>query len=373
MGAAVNNTADATTTSGTDMRMRSVRFAVNSGTATGNAQVSTTLGGTTTNAVGVGMLCRVRASVVTAPTETPTLTIGTVTKTSVAMTSTTVANATTYEFQRDSVTIQNTASTSFTDTGRTPATQYSYRVRGVSSGGAGPWSTVQTPTTTANVAPTAVITADPTTVPDILTAIALSGTTSSDSDGTIVSYFWEQLAGEPGTFSSTSTSTTTFTPGAGAVVNLLTANEAGIETDATGWAASDAALSVARSTTYARAGVASLTWVNSGAITAVRTVNIIPVTQGAVLNLAWSTSGPLGTVFGQCDWYNASNTYVSSTNPSYVGDRALAGAGTWKDVTGSLTVPSGTGITGVRLKLGLTNAGNAGSSFYVDEISMAVA
>lgn len=86
------------------------------------------------------------------PTETPTLTIGTITDTSVAMSTSAVTLATSYEFQRDTVTQQNTSSQSFTDTGLTPETTYSYRVRGVNADGAGPWSTAQGATTTATPA-----------------------------------------------------------------------------------------------------------------------------------------------------------------------------------------------------------------------------
>lgn len=60
MSAASTNTVDASTTSGTDLRYRSVRYTVNSGTATGPPTYSLTLAGTTTNAVGVAVMARVR-------------------------------------------------------------------------------------------------------------------------------------------------------------------------------------------------------------------------------------------------------------------------------------------------------------------------
>lgn len=60
MSAASTNTVDSSTTSGTDLRYRSVRYTVTAGTATGPPVYSLTLAGTTTNAVGVGVMARVR-------------------------------------------------------------------------------------------------------------------------------------------------------------------------------------------------------------------------------------------------------------------------------------------------------------------------
>ncbi len=60
MSALTVNTADLATALGTDLRMRSVRYTATAGAATGNAQLSTALAGTTTNAVGVGFLVRIR-------------------------------------------------------------------------------------------------------------------------------------------------------------------------------------------------------------------------------------------------------------------------------------------------------------------------
>jgi len=59
-GAVATNTADLATATGTDMRMRSVRYSVTAGTATDAPSLSTALAGTTTNAVGVGFLLRLR-------------------------------------------------------------------------------------------------------------------------------------------------------------------------------------------------------------------------------------------------------------------------------------------------------------------------
>jgi PKD repeat protein len=64
-GTATSAPADASTASGTDLRMRAMTRAVTAGTATSAVTVSTALAGTTTNAVGVVAVVRVREA--TAP------------------------------------------------------------------------------------------------------------------------------------------------------------------------------------------------------------------------------------------------------------------------------------------------------------------
>lgn len=76
-----------------------------------------------------------------APATAPVLSSTAKTDTTVDLSCTTVAGASTYEFQRDTVTQQNTASTTYNDTGLISATSYTYRVRGVNDSGPGPWST----------------------------------------------------------------------------------------------------------------------------------------------------------------------------------------------------------------------------------------
>lgn len=60
MSASSTNTADLSTTTGFDLNMRSVRYTVSSGTASAAPSLSTALAGTTTNAVGVGLMLRIR-------------------------------------------------------------------------------------------------------------------------------------------------------------------------------------------------------------------------------------------------------------------------------------------------------------------------
>lgn len=76
----------------------------------------------------------------TAPTSAPTLTLSSQGATSATLAWSSVANADSYELQRDTVTRYSGANLSFNDTGLTPGVNYTYRVRAANGGGAGPWS-----------------------------------------------------------------------------------------------------------------------------------------------------------------------------------------------------------------------------------------
>lgn len=127
------------------------------------------------------------------------------------------ANADTFEWQRDGVTVQNTASQTLNDTGRTPGVTYTYRARGVNQWNVGPWSSNHVVTTPIpNTAPVAVFTATPNPVTSSEAVITLNGSGSYDPDGTIASYQWELVSGPTtGTFSNPTGATTTFTPSSG--------------------------------------------------------------------------------------------------------------------------------------------------------------
>jgi hypothetical protein len=118
-------------------------------------EVVGTVGGGNTATRGSIQIDAITATIDTtaipAPSAAPTLSLVSKTDTTVDLSWTTVANATTYELQRDTVTVQNTSATTFGDTGRTPETAYTYRVRGVNTSGNGPWSSELVVTTDAEV------------------------------------------------------------------------------------------------------------------------------------------------------------------------------------------------------------------------------
>ena len=105
----------------TDYRVRA--YAINS--------VGTTYGGTITVTT---------ATPVVAPTDPPTLSSPQKSPTTADLAWTAVDDAEEYELQRDEVTIYTGPALTFQDDGLDPETQYTYRVRGTSSGGDGPWS-----------------------------------------------------------------------------------------------------------------------------------------------------------------------------------------------------------------------------------------
>lgn len=94
-----------------------------------------------------GLSITVTTAAPAAPSTAPVLSSSSKTSTSISLSWNTVTGADTYELQRDTVTIQNTSAITLDDTGRTPNTEYSYRVRGVNGTGPGPWSNVLAVTT----------------------------------------------------------------------------------------------------------------------------------------------------------------------------------------------------------------------------------
>jgi hypothetical protein len=99
----------------------------------------------------------------TAPTGTPTLTLGTSTSDTMAMSWTTVTNATSYKVERSPdgtsgwVQVGQPTTLTFTDSGLSPSTPYWYRVKASNAGGDAPsYSASQTKSTAAVTAPAGV-------------------------------------------------------------------------------------------------------------------------------------------------------------------------------------------------------------------------
>lgn len=151
------------------------------------------------------------------PPTTPTgLTATVISETQIDLDWNDVVDATSYELDRDLVSIYTGATSAFSDTTVAASTTYSYRVRAVNNAGTSAWSEAVTATTPApNQLPTAHAVATPNPTPNETDPIALDGTGSSDPDGTIASYQWELIsapAGYTGTFDTPSAATCIFTP-----------------------------------------------------------------------------------------------------------------------------------------------------------------
>jgi hypothetical protein len=143
-GAQSTNVADAALTAGTDMRGRSSRWAVSTGPASGNLTLANTLAGTVTNAVGGGLLLRIREVDPPAPTITTLYNNAS----SQLVEASAVSGAVTYEWEVDGVSVQNTSSRQLVRRPLVPGQLYAYRVRAVFSGPVnGTWSTTTNLTT----------------------------------------------------------------------------------------------------------------------------------------------------------------------------------------------------------------------------------
>ncbi len=125
-------------------------------------------------------------------------------------------------------------STSYTDTGLTPATAYTYRIRAASSAGAGAWSSNDPSATTDAAAPAAV--SDLSAAPENATSIRLTWTTPAAHGAAITSYRLERRAGSGSYVLATSTTievTATFlvdtglTPGTAYTYRLRAFNSIG--------------------------------------------------------------------------------------------------------------------------------------------------
>ena len=148
--------------------------------------------------------------------------------------------------------------------------------------------------------------------------------------------------------------------------NLLTVNEASMETDATGWAVG-ANCTLAQSTAQAADGTHSLamTSVAAGDMWS-NEVGYYAVTPGDVMTALASIRA--NTVVRQCRvmiaWFDSSHTLLSTSNGTLGNDSTTA----WTAYTLTATAPSGAAYARVRAYV--VGTGGAGEVHYVDKVSL---
>ncbi len=151
------------------------------------------------------------------------------------------------------------------------------------------------------------------------------------------------------------------------MANLLTANQSGIETDASFWPSAGAG-TPARDTTRARSGAASLRITSAGSgdtfCYSASRVAVPTSDRGKTYLLrAWAFTTLSGrSVNVGCDWYNG-GTYVSSTTRA--GDLALP-ANVWTEVTVTATVPAT--ATEALLYLPWAKSSASGQQYWFDDM-----
>lgn len=135
-------------TTGNDSRLLISDWPVTAGTSTAAPAYTWTNNSSLT---GHARILRLR-EIVVAPSTAPTVTTPNSNQSTIRVSWTTVTGATSYDVERAGVTIATGVTASpYDDNNRAASTTYAYRVRGVNSAGAGPWSSSVNGTTTAVV------------------------------------------------------------------------------------------------------------------------------------------------------------------------------------------------------------------------------
>lgn len=156
-----------------------------------------------------------------------------------------------------------------------------------------------------------------------------------------------------------------FNAGSGGGSNLIDANTSDIETSAAGWAAGSNT-TIAQSTAQAHTGTHSLKMTGTAAGNMFGFTNAkYPVTAGTSYTCsAWFyCASPGRSVFLDIDWYDNTNTYISSaTSTTYT-----LTPGVWTQVAFNTTAV--TGATSIVFSLSPI-ANTAGDVFYADTITL---
>lgn len=149
--------------------------------------------------------------------------------------------------------------------------------------------------------------------------------------------------------------------------NLLSANQASLETDTTGWGASTNA-TIARSTAQALDGVASLavTSVAAGDMQAATVIPGVPVSPGRsyTATASYRAATAARSVQTQLFWYTAASVFLYSDLATAAADATTG----WTANSVVATAPATAGFARVITRVLATAA--AGEVHYVDRISL---
>lgn len=161
--------------------------------------------------------------------------------------------------------------------------------------------------------------------------------------------------------------TTTVQPGG--TPNMLTPNQAGIETDATGWAPVTNAPTLARDTSQFLDGAASLsmTATNAGPATmAAQTSTSWPVVAGKsyTFKASFRAAATPRNVAVQINWLNAASTYLSTTTGASTPDTTTG----WTEVTVTGVAPATAALALPVLYIPATPV--VGEVHYADRMSL---
>lgn len=181
-------------------------------------------------------------------------------------------------------------------------------------------------------------------------------------DGPIVAKF------DPTNMAKTGTRTPASTVQPGGSPNLLTPNQASIETDATGWAAGTNA-TIAQDATQFLDGTKSLavTAVAVGSSFASTTAGPRVAPGKLYTATAWFKAGVTGRAVQLfIDWYSDVGGYISTSAVIASGTDV---SGSWTATSGSIVAPAGVGQAGVKVKINdVTQV--LGEVHYVDRVSL---
>ena len=202
----------------------------------------------------------------------------------------------------------------------------------------------------------------PPSVPTPTSGLHAVNKTYADLINTDVTAIETELGTNPsGTFSTVVQRLDSYTDGFNKVGNLLTANQASVETDTTGFASSSGATLTRRTDQYRVGGAALLVEASSSSSHNVYVQ--LPVDEGDIYTFGASVMNGAGarSLRQVCEWYTAGMAYIGqSEGPTQ------AVPGTWDDwMLQGIVAPANAAVA--RIKVDSTT-GDAGDSFWTDRL-----